>query len=110
MFGGTIFAAADPFFAMLYWQVLARRGLRVQAWIKGARIEYLKPAESELTIDFALTEEDVAGAQRALEREGRYSRTHTARAVDRQGQVCAVIELVVYLRRPRGGQREVAAF
>ncbi|HXV76992.1 MAG TPA: DUF4442 domain-containing protein [Candidatus Polarisedimenticolaceae bacterium] len=110
IFGGTIFSAADPFFAMLYWQALARRGLRVQAWIRSARIVYLKPAESALTFEFEVAENEVRQALEALEREGRFARLHTTRAVDEQGQVCAVVELEVYLRRPRDDRREAAAF
>jgi acyl-coenzyme A thioesterase PaaI-like protein len=109
-FGGTIFSAADPFHAVMYWQILAHRGERVQAWLRSASIAYLKPASSRLTLEFVLTDEDVERACAALESAGRYAHRHRAEAVDRSGQVCAVIEAEVYLRKPRVGQKEVSAF
>jgi acyl-coenzyme A thioesterase PaaI-like protein len=109
-FGGTIFSAADPFYAVMYWQIFARRGIRVQTWLKSARIEYLKPAATALTLDFVLTDEDIARAARQLEREGRYIRSHSVEAVDRHGRTCAVIETEVYLRLPRAHQREGSTF
>lgn len=109
-FGGTLFAAFDPVCAILYWQLLAHRGLRVQAWLRSASIRYLKPAKTALTIDFAVSEADVADAVAALEREGRFTRSHRVVARDASGVVCAEAETEVYLRLPRAGQREVSAF
>ena len=97
-FGGTIFAAADPIHAILYWQVFARRGLAIQAWLKSARIEYRKPAASALTLAFVLSDADVVDAEEALEREGRFARTFRVEAIDREGQICAVVECEVVLR------------
>lgn len=58
-FGGTIFSAADPVHAVMYWQILAHRGLRVQAWLRSASIRHLRPAATALTLDFVLTDADV---------------------------------------------------
>jgi len=109
-FGGAIFAAADPFYAILYWQSLARMGHRVRTWLKGASIRYLKPAASTLTLSFELSDEHVESALVALGREGRFSRWHTTPAIDRHGTVCAEIDTEVYLRLPRREQRETSAF
>lgn len=109
-FGGSIFAGADPFYAILYWQVFARRGERVRVWLKSAAIDYLKPARSTLTLRFALSDADVDDAVAALDREGRFARTFTVDAVDEDGITCAVVTTEVYLRRPRGDQDEVRAF
>jgi acyl-coenzyme A thioesterase PaaI-like protein len=110
IFGGTIFSAADPFHALLYWQVFAHRGLRVQAWLKSARIEYRRPASSDLTFEFALSEEDIEEAQAALDRDGRFAKIFRTEAIDRGGQVCSVIHTEVYLRRPREEQRDTSGF
>ena len=61
-FGGTIFSGADPAFGIMYWQVFAQRGERVQAWIKSARIRFQKPARSSLVYEYRITDEDVAAA------------------------------------------------
>jgi acyl-coenzyme A thioesterase PaaI-like protein len=109
-FGGTIFSAADPFYAVMYWQIFARRGIRVQTWLKSARVRYLKPAATALTLEFALTDEDVERAAGELEREGRFTRTHSVEVVDTHGRTCAVVETEVYLRLPRADQKEGSAF
>jgi len=109
-FGGTIFSAADPFHAIMYWQVLARRGLRVQAWLKSASVAYLKPATTALTLEFALTDEDVESAVTALERDGRFERSFRVEATDPTGVVCARIDALVHLRLPRGDRRGASGF
>lgn len=109
-FGGTVFAAFDPVCAILYWQLLAHRGIRVQAWLRSASIRYTKPAKSALTIVFEIGEQDVEDALAALRDGGRFARTHHVVATDAAGEVCAEADTEVYLRLPREGQREVSAF
>ena len=110
LFGGTIFSAADPFHALLYWQVFAHRGVRVQAWLKSARIAYRRPASSDLIFEFSLSEEDIEEAQAALDRDGRFAKTFRTEAIDRDGQVCTEVHTEVYLRRPREEQRDTSGF
>ena len=110
MFGGTIFSAADPFHALLYWQVFAHRGLRVQVWLKSAHIEYRRPAASALTFDFVLSDADIREAEEALDRDGRFARVHRTEAIDEQGRICAVVDTEVYLRVPRDERQGASAF
>jgi acyl-coenzyme A thioesterase PaaI-like protein len=109
-FGGTVFAAFDPVCAILYWQILAHRGLRVQAWLRSASIRYVKPAKTALTIAFEVGEADVEDAVCALRSKGRFARAHRVVATDAAGEVCAEADTEVYLRLPREGQKEVSAF
>jgi len=109
-FGGTIFSSADPFYAIMYWQALAHRGIHVQAWLRSATIRYLKPATTALTLRFALTEEDLREALAALERQGRFTKEHRIEIMNKKGEICAIVETEVYLRTPRTGQREVSGF
>lgn len=109
-FGGTIFAALDPVCAILYWQLLAHRGVRVQAWLRGASIRYTNPATTALTLRFEISPSDLGDAVAALEREGRFARIHHVVARDAAGNVCAEADTEVYLRLPREGQKEVSAF
>lgn len=109
-FGGTIFSAADPIVAIMYWQVLAHRGIRAQAWLKAASIAYRRPAAGALTMDFALSDDDVEAAVAAIEHEGRFERSFHVAAVDAAGTVCAEVDTLVHLRTPRAGQREASGF
>ena len=101
-FGGTIFSAADPFYAVMFWQVFARKGLKVQSWLKSASIDYLKPASGDLFLNFDLTEDDIREAEETLERDGRYTRTFRVEALDRSGRACARMRNEVYLRMEPG--------
>jgi acyl-coenzyme A thioesterase PaaI-like protein len=110
IFGGTIFSAADPFYAVMFWQIFARQGMRVQTWLKSASIEYLRPAAGELTLEFALTDEDVDEAKATLERDGRYTRTFAVEALDPKGKICARMTNEVYLRVEPGTGKPKSTF
>jgi acyl-coenzyme A thioesterase PaaI-like protein len=109
-FGGTIYSAADPMYAVLFWQILAHRGVEVQAWLRAARALYVRPAASTLTMRFEIRPDEVEEAQRALAEEGRWAHWHRIEAHDRNGDLCAVVETETYLRIPRREQREVSGF
>jgi len=90
-FGGTIYAAVDPFHALLLWQICTHEGLRVQAWTKQAVITFLRPAESHLTIEFALDDRIVGQALGAIRETGRFAHVFEVQALDEQGGVCATV-------------------
>lgn len=104
-FGGTIYAAGDPVIAVLFWQILARRGVPVEAWLRTATIRFRRPAWSTLTLDFVIERIDVEDAIGHLDREGRWSRWYRVDALDADGRVCAEIETEVYLRRAGAPER-----
>ena len=97
-FGGSLFSAADPIHGVLYWQLLARRGLAVQTWLKGARIEYLRPAHTSVELEARITNEELEAAVEALEQRGKFVHTHTLEAHDRGGTLCARFQVEVYGR------------
>ena len=99
-FGGTIYAAVDPFHAMLLRQICAHQGIRVQAWMKEAVITFLRPAESHLTIEFTLDDRTVDDALRAVRESGRFAHVFEVRALDEQGSVCAIVRTDIRILRP----------
>jgi len=109
-FGGTIFSAADPVYSILYWQIFARRGIAVQVWLKGAKIRYLEPAKTALSLEFRLEDEEVETTLGVYQSEGRVERSYSTDAVDRNGVVCAEIETIVYVRPVRGVERGASGF
>jgi len=109
-FGGSIFSAADPNYAVMYWQIFARRGEVVQSWLKSAAIRYRKPAATALTLEFRLDEPEIEAAAADLREAGRFDRSYLVEAVDRTGEVCARVETLVHVRYPGSGQREVSGF
>ncbi|TAH35549.1 MAG: DUF4442 domain-containing protein [Planctomycetota bacterium] len=109
-FGGTIFSAADPLYPVMYWQIFARRGERLQVWLKAGRIDYRKPAATALTLEFRLRPDDLEAVAADLAAAGKSVREHHIAAVDAAGDVCAAVDAVVYLRRLRPDQMEVSGF
>lgn len=110
-FGGTIYSAADPVFALMYWQALARRGVATRSWLMAARAQYRRPATTSLAIDFELREADLDAAEEELRRRGKAVRIHLVEARDEHGAVCAELELVTFLRLLGAAERPaVSAF
>ncbi len=97
-FGGAIYSAADPVFALLYWQALARRGIATRTWLMAARAQYRRPAATSLVLDFSLSEADLDAAAEDLRRRGKAVRIHVVEVRDVRGTVCAELELVTFLR------------
>ena len=110
IFGGTIFSAADPFYALMYWQVFKQKGFRCEAWLKSAEIEYFKPGSTDLDICFTLTDTDIDEAISELEKNGRFQKSQSLHITTTTGEICAKVTTHVYLRLPRieqGGDKSV---
>lgn len=99
IFGGTIFSASDPFFALMYWQALKLKGIKCEAWLKSAEIKFKKPAKTDLRLEFRLKDSDIEEAQIALKEHGRFQRSHKLEILDKSGEVCAEVQGVAFLRR-----------
>lgn len=98
IFGGTIFSAADPFHAVMYWQIFAHEyNMNVRVWLKAADISYKRPSETNLYYHFEITDNDIAKAKKALDSRGRYFVTHTIDAKNKVGEICATINLTTYI-------------
>ncbi len=110
IFGGTIFAASDPFFAILFDQVLQRRGLKTRVWLKSASIQYLKPGRSDLFFKIELTEADLKEAEMALHDSGKFVKTFPMEIFDQNGQLCAKVQNQVYIRNLYKGEQDIVAY
>ncbi len=110
IFGGTIFAASDPFYAILFDQVLQRRGLKTRVWLKSASIQYLKPGRSDLFFKIELTEADLKEAELALHDAGKFVKTFPMEIFDQNGQLCAKVQNEVYIRNLFKGEQDIVAY
>ena len=98
IFGGTIFSAADPFIALMYWQIFNHQGMFCEAWLKSARIDYLKPAKTFLFLHFEIAQNDVDAAKINLVENKRHECTHIVEMKDSFGVICATMETIVALK------------
>jgi len=99
IFGGTIFAAADPFYPVLFNQILNPKGdQRLKIWSKSSKIDFLKPALTNLFFEIKLTVTDIEQAIETLTIVGKYERVFPVDIYNEDGEVCASIMNEVYVR------------
>lgn len=98
IFGGTIFSATDPFYALLFGQIMQRKGFKITVWLKSAEIQYLKPGRTDLFYTITISEKMIADADTALQTEGKFVKTYPIDIFDEQGELCATALNEVYIR------------
>ena len=110
IFGGSIFSASDPFYALLFDQVLLRRGFKIRVWLKSAQINYLKPGRSNLHFKIVLTEADIAEAEAALKTVGKFVKSFPMEITGTHGELCARVINEVYIRNLHRGEEETIEY
>ncbi|THF60237.1 DUF4442 domain-containing protein [Pseudothauera rhizosphaerae] len=93
LFGGALYAAADPMFAML---LALQLGDGVVVWDKAGRIRYRRPGRSHLYADFHVDAATVEAVRRELAERGEAERSFHVALRDRHGQVHVELEKTVY--------------
>lgn len=97
-FGGTIFSATDPFYAMLFGQLMMRKGFRITVWLKSAQIQYIKPAVKDLYFSIRITEDMITEAETLLKEKGKYIKSLPIEVYNKQGELCVTALNEVYIR------------
>src|SRR5690606_21420295 len=90
VFGGTIFSALDPMHSILLDQLFKQKGLKkTVAWLKSAKIDYLKPGTTDLTYRIQLDEDEIDEAFAVIKENGKVIKTFTTEVFDMKGVKCA---------------------
>ena len=110
IFGGTIFSASDPFYALMFDQLLQRRGFKVRVWLKSAEIKYLKPGRSHLYFKIQLSEDQIMEAEEALKTVGKFVKAYPMEITNTDGEVCARVMNEVYIRNLFKGEEDIVAY
>ena len=101
IFGGTLFSAADPFFAFMYWQVFAHRyDRKVKVWLKSAEIKYKRPAIGNIYLEFNLSEAEIKQAKEDLDAKGKHNQNHEVLLKNAKGEICAIVNSITYVGLP----------
>lgn len=98
IFGGTIFAAADPFYALMFDQIFRRKGFKTVVWLKSASIQYTKPARTRLIFSITIDDDELHEVEAALIGQGRFVKTYAIVIRDRTGDTCAIMQNEVYIK------------
>jgi len=109
IFGGTIYAATDPFYAILFDQLMQRRGFKVRVWLKSASIQYLKPGYGHLYFTIKITDEMIAEAETSLNTSGKFIKSYPMELYNKEGTLCATVMNEVYLRHKFPGEEKKVA-
>jgi hypothetical protein len=98
IFGGTIFAAADPFYPVLFDRVLNTGGRKLKIWSKSSKIFFLKPALSSLSFQIILRDADIELAIHTLNTTGKYENSFPIDIYNYNNEVCVSLMNEVYIR------------
>lgn len=98
IFGGTIFSATDPFYALLFGQLMQRKGFHITVWLKSARINYLKPARTSLYFTVTITDEMISEAENALRKNGKFIKAYSMDLYNKHGELCTTAINEIYIR------------
>lgn len=97
-FGGSLYAMADPFFALMVLHNLPDDYL---VWDKAAAIEFIAPGRSRLRATFTLGQDDLDHIRKMTAAGDKHLHLFRADVVDKEGLIVAKVEKIVYVRRKR---------
>jgi len=97
-FGGSLYAMADPFFALM---VIANLPDDYLVWDKAASIEFIAPGRSRMHATFRLRQDDLDRILRMTAGGDKHLHLFNVDVVDDEGLVVAKVEKIVYVRRRR---------
>ena len=110
IFGGTIYAATDPFYALLFDQLLQREGFKVRVWLKSASIQYLKPGRGNLYFTITVTDDMLNEAIETLNASGKFVKAYPMEITNAEGEICATVLNEVYVRNLYQGEQPRIAY
>lgn len=110
IFGGSIFSASDPFYALLFDQILQRRGFKCRIWLKSAEIRYLKPGVTNLKFTISLSEDEIIEAENTLRTRGVFVKSYPINITNSANELCVTVINEVYIRNLYKGEENTIAY
>ena len=96
IFGGSMYAAVDPFYMIMLIVLLGRDYV---VWDKAATIRFRKPGRSTLYATFKIEESELDAIRAATAGGDAVNRVYNVDLVDAGGVVHASVEKVIYIKR-----------
>lgn len=94
-FGGSMFAAADPFYMLMLFHILGKKEYVV--WDKSASIKFIAPGKTKLYADLALTDAEISQIKEVVKNNGFTLFDKTIEWKDRDDKIYAAISRTVYI-------------
>ena len=98
MFGGSLFAMTDPFYALMLQHNLGRD---YTVWVRSAQIEFVAPGRSIALASFQISPETLAEIRAATEGGQKCQPAFSVAITDPQGTLIAQVNKLLYVRRKR---------
>ncbi|MBK8366345.1 MAG: DUF4442 domain-containing protein [Bacteroidetes bacterium] len=99
IFGGTIYTATDPFYAMLFGQLLKHKGYQISVWLKSASIQFVRPGRTDLFYQITITDDMIQEAEDALNKNGVFIKSYSIEIYSKTGDLCAIAKNEIYIRK-----------
>ena len=96
IFGGSIYAAVDPFYMIMLMRNL---GPAYTVWDKAAQLRFKRPGKSKLSAHFVLEEAELQAVRTALETQESIDRVYHIDLLDQSGEVVAWVEKTIYIAK-----------
>ncbi len=94
IFGGSMFAASDPFYMLMLLKIL---GKQYVIWDKSASIRFRKPGRQTLYARFELTDEQIQSIRQEVATNHQTEQTFTLQWLDKDGVVHAELDRLCYI-------------
>ena len=104
LFGGAMYAATDPLYALLI-KVGLGRGYIV--WDKAGTIRYKKPGRTDLFAECSISDAELKDLRERLEHERSVDLDYEITLVDSEGVVHAIVMKTIYVARKESYARKV---
>lgn len=98
MFGGTTYSGMDMYYGMALPLIMKKWGIDSYAFTKEAKIEYIKPVTTDLTVLFKLTDKTIENYKNGLEKSKKHEEWLTVEGYNEEKELCVRTELLMYLR------------
>lgn len=96
IFGGSIYAAVDPIYMVMFMNILGKDYI---VWDKAAKIDFIKPGRDVLTSEFNITQILIDEIKDELENNYSITKDFTVEFFNTDNEVSARIEKTLYFRK-----------
>ncbi len=94
-FGGSLFAMTDPFYMLMFIQIL---GSKYYVWDLSSRIHFVEPAYGTVRADFVIDEERLESIREATANGQKHEEVFLIDLKDKAGKVVSRVEKTLYFR------------
>ena len=98
-YGGSLYSMTDPFYMLMLMEHLGRDYI---VWDKSANIRFRRPGRGRVRAEFRISDEQLSSIREQLQTIEKVEPTFTVEVKDEAGEVVAVVEKVVQVRKKQG--------